>query len=208
MRSNWPTFTVALTAFALGAAGCAGSTDTPAPATERVIQANAYAVDSSPDSAVRFFDNAYVFEGKVTAVQPDRRVADAPAVGRALEAVYTPVTVVVERSYLGDAAVGSQVTVRSMGGRADGLRYLIDDAPSKDTFAAGTRLVIFGGPRSTLDLEPAAAITPHFVYRRAGEFFIDETYAESDDSARARIPVAELRLKLRALGAGAAPHDR
>ena len=153
-------------------------------------------MDSSPDSAIRFFDNAYVVEGTVTAVQPERRVTETLAGGRPLEAVYTPVTLVVERSYRGDAAVGSQLTVRSMGGTADGLRFTIGEAPAKDTFAPGTRLVVFAGQRSTLGLEPAPAVTPHFVYRQVGDRFVDETYAETPDSARATIPVAELRAKL------------
>ncbi|GAA4459767.1 hypothetical protein [Phytohabitans houttuyneae] len=201
MRSNWPVLLVASTAVALGATGCAD----PAPAGDRVVRAQAYAVDSSPDSALAFFDNAYVFEGTVTAVRADRRVADSLSGGRTIEAVYTPVTVVVERSYVGDAAAGSKVTVRSMGGKAGGLRYVIDEAPAKSTFTPGTRLVIFGGVRSTLDLEPEPAITPHFVYKAAGDVFVDVTYAETPDPARTRIPAVDLRHKLEALSAKAGP---
>ncbi|MEJ3750655.1 hypothetical protein WEI85_46290 [Actinomycetes bacterium KLBMP 9797] len=196
MRSTRWACAVVLGAFAVGTAGCAGAADAPAPAAERVVQAHAYAVDSSPESAIRFFDNVYVVEGTVAAVEPDRRVTETPPGGRPLEAVYTPVTLVVERSYRGDAAVGSRLTVRSMGGTADGLRFTIGEAPAKDTFAPGTRLVVFAGPRSTLGLEPAPAVTPHFVYRQVGDHFVDETYAETPDAARATITVAELRAKL------------
>jgi hypothetical protein len=199
MRSNWPALVVALTAMALGSAGC---TD-PAPADDRVIRAHGYAVDSSPDSALAFFDNAYVFEGTVTAVHADRRVTDTLSSGRTIEAVYTPVTVLVERSYLGDAAAGSKVTVRSMGGKAGDLAYVIDEAPAKATFTPGTRLVIFGGVRSTLDLEPEPAITPHFVYRAAANVFVDMTYAHTADPARTRIPSVDLRHKLEKLNAKA-----
>jgi hypothetical protein len=189
-------------AVALGAAGCArtATSDAQGPATTgvRTIEAHAYQVDSSPDGAVRFFRNAHVFEGTVASVGTDVRVAQKLSDGRTVEAVYTPVTVKVERGYKGGAAAGSTVTVRSMGGQADGLRFVIDDAPAKATFAPGSRLLVFGGQPTTLDGEKAPAITPNFVYRRSGGAFVDATYAHgaAGGSAPARIGAEELRQRL------------
>lgn len=187
---------------ALGAAGCGRPADSaaggPAASDVRVIEAHAYRVDSRPDDALRFFGNAHVFEGTVASVGADVRVAQRLSDGRTIEAVYAPVAVVVQRGYRGGAAPGATITVRSMGGQADGLRYVFDDAPATATFTPGARLVVFGGRLSALGGEGAPAMTPHFVYRQSGGAFVDETYASGavDGSARARIAADEFRQKL------------
>jgi hypothetical protein len=108
------------------------------------------------------------------------------------------VTVVVDHSYRGKLAVGAEVTLRSIGGTADGVRFQSDDAPDKATFAPGSRLLVFGGRQSRLAGEPGAAITPNFVYRQSGDEFVDSSYVgdDADDVAPARAGVADLRRRL------------
>jgi len=187
--------TLAAAALVLASAGCGSKPETP---QIRVIEAHAYRVDSSVESALGFFANKHVFEGTVTARGKDVRVIDWLPSGHAIEAVYTPVTVVIDRAYRGGLAAGTPVVVRSLGGEADGLRYNNDEVPAKDTFTLGTRLVIFASDYSAVESESVPAMTPHFVYRYSGGAFVDATYTAGGFQGQApdRIQEADLRLKL------------
>jgi hypothetical protein len=187
--------TLAAAALVFASAGCGSKSETPG---VRVIEAHAYRVDSSVESALDFFANEHVFEGTVTARGQDTRVTDRLPSGNTIEAVYTPVTVVVDRAYRGGLAAGTPVVVRSLGGEVDGLRYNNDDVPAKDTFALGTRLVLFASDYSAVDSESVPAMTPHFVYRYSDGAFVDATYTASGFQGQAPddIQAADLRLKL------------
>ncbi|SCL35392.1 hypothetical protein GA0074692_4080 [Micromonospora pallida] len=192
---------VASAALAMGLlAGCGTeNSDSPAAApAPRTITAEPYKLDSSPESALTFFRNTNVFEGTVVSVLPDVRVTDLLDSGQKFEAVYTPVVIRVDSVYRGDLRPGSEVTIRSMGGEADGLRYVIHNAPAKETFRPSAKLVVFGAEIDTVDSEQAPAMTPNFVYRLAGTRFVDATYADGPANGKApgEVAMADMRTKL------------
>ncbi|MEV0325561.1 hypothetical protein AB0H63_03805 [Micromonospora echinospora] len=192
---------VASAALAMGLlAGC-GTETTGSPAAapaSRTITAEPYKLDSSPENALTFFRNINVFEGTVVSVRPDVRVMDLLDSGQKFEAVYTPVVLRVDNVYRGDLRPGSEVTIRSMGGEADGLRYVIHNAPAKETFRSGSKMVIFGAELDTVDSEQTPAMTPNFVYRLVGTRFVDATYADGPANGKApgEVGMADMRAEL------------
>ncbi|MFH9014364.1 hypothetical protein ACH4C6_23660 [Streptomyces sp. NPDC017943] len=171
----------------------------------RVVSGHAYAVDSSPEAALAFPMNDNVFEGTVVGTRPDVHAEDVLDDGSTFEVVYTPVVVRVDRVHKGHLKKGSEVVVRSMGGTADGVRYEIAEAPAKKTFAKGASLVVFGSAYEAVDSEKSPALTPNFLYRKAGGAFVDATYAEGahDGGPADRVDRTKFLGELRSLDGGA-----
>lgn len=169
----------------------------------RVIEGHAYKVDSDPAAAVAFPLNENVFEGTVVSRRPDVHVTDKLDDGSTFEAVYTPVVVRVDTVHKGALKAGSEIVVRSMGGIADGVKYVTEEAPAKETFAKGHELLVFSGRKETVDSESTPAVTPHFVYLESGSNLLDATYASgtADGSTASRLSKAEFKVKLRSLKA-------
>jgi hypothetical protein len=201
----------ALALLALGASACAGSTGGGHEGTAkksgtkavRVIEGHPYAVDSSPEAAIAFPMNENVFEGTVVDRRPDVHATDVLDGVTKFEVVYTPVVVRVDTVHKGALKKGAEVVVRSMGGTADGVRYAIEEAPAKKTFAKGTSLVVFGSEYTAVDSESGPAITPNFLYREAGDTVVDATYARGayDGGPADRMNRTEFLRKLRPLSA-------
>ncbi|WP_274556323.1 hypothetical protein [Streptomyces spiramyceticus] len=160
-------------------------------------------MDSNPTAAVAFPLNDNVFEGAVVSRRPDVHVIDKLDDGSTFEAVYTPIVVRVDRVHKGGLKAGSEIVLRSMGGVADGVKYVTEEAPAKGTFAKGHKLLVFAGSQEAVDSESTAAVTPHFVYLESGTYLVDATYASgtADDSPASRLSKAEFKVKLRSLKA-------
>ncbi|MGW1886202.1 hypothetical protein [Streptomyces sp. NPDC001970] len=158
-------------------------------------------MDSAPAAAVASPLNENVFEGTVVSRRPDVRVTDKLDDGSVFEAVYTPVVVRVDTVHKGGLKPGSNVVVRSLGGVADGVKYVTEEAPAKETFAEGHELLVFAGIREAVDSESTPAVTPHFVYLESGAQLVDATYASgaADGSAPGRLGKAEFAAELRSL---------
>ncbi|MET7600530.1 hypothetical protein ACWERY_27530 [Streptomyces sp. NPDC004082] len=199
----------ALVVLVLGATACSSAADPGERAggagekKVRVVEGHPYAVDSSPAAAIGFPQNENVFEGTVVKRRADVHATDVLDDGSTFEVVYTPVVVRVDRVHKGALKKGAEVVVRSMGGTADGVRYEVEEAPAKKTFAVGTSLVVFGTEYAAVDSETSPAMTPNFVYRATGGSVVDATYAGGahDGGPAARMDRAEFRGKLRALSA-------
>lgn len=182
--------------------GCgAGSTPQASPTEVRTVVVEAYKVDSSVAGAVNFFNNKNVFEGTVVKILPNVRVVDTMDDGLRFEAVYTPVIMRVDATYSDDIEVGTEITVRAMGGEADGLNYDMDSAPAKSTFQIGNRLTIFAGEISAVDTETTPAITPNFVYQQVGKNYVDATYGDgpANGAPVSKIDATELRTQVAAV---------
>ncbi|MGW2562238.1 hypothetical protein ACWCXB_23875 [Streptomyces sp. NPDC001514] len=158
-------------------------------------------MDSDPAAAVAFPLNENVFEGTVVSRRPDVHVTDKLEDGSTFEAVYTPVVIRVGKVHKGGLRTGSEVVVRSMGGVADGVKYVMEEAPAKETFTKGNELFVFAGRNEAVDSESSPALTPHFVYLESGAELIDATYAPrtGDGSKAARLSRAEFDAELRSL---------
>ncbi|MFY1653919.1 hypothetical protein ACN27J_23930 [Solwaraspora sp. WMMB762] len=197
--------TIAVATLGLAAAliaGCGQNGGTPSAATApTVVKAHPYKIESDLPNALAFFGNTNVFEGTVDSVLPNVHAVDVLDTGETIEAVYTPVTITIDTVYRGKLKAGSEVTIRSMGGEAGGISYVIHEAPAKETFQPGSRVVIFGGELARVDSESAPAITPNFVYQQVGGEFVDATYADgpTNGDAPSAAAVAEVRAQLRAL---------
>ncbi|MBT2490220.1 hypothetical protein J7E96_17175 [Streptomyces sp. ISL-96] len=160
-------------------------------------------MDSNPAAAVAFPLNENVFEGTVISRRPNVHVTDKLDDGSTFEAVYTPIVVRVGAVHKGGLKVGSEIVVRSMGGVADGVKYVTEEAPAKSTFAKGHELLVFAGSKGVVDSEPTPAVTPHFVYLESGTSLVDATYASGsgDDRTGSRLSKAAFKAKLRSLKA-------
>ena len=179
--------------------GCeAGSTPQASPTGVRTLVVELYKLDSSVFGAVNFFNNKNVFEGTVVKVLPNVRVVDTMDDGLRIEAVYTPAIMRVDATFSDNIAVGSEITVRAMGGEADGLNYEMDSAPAKSTFQVGNRLTIFAGEMSAVGTETAPAVTPNFIYQQVGENYVDATYGDgpANGAAVSKIDATQLRTQV------------
>jgi hypothetical protein len=179
--------------------GCGADNDPQAsPSEVRTIVAYPYKIDSSVTGAVNFFNNKNVFEGTVVKMLPDVSVIDTMDDGLRFEAVYTPVIMRVDASYSDEITVGSEITVRAMGGEADGLIYVIEAAPAKSTFQVGNKLMIFAGEVSAVESETTPAVTPNFVYQQVGENYVDATYGDGPaiGTAISKIDATQLRAQV------------
>ncbi|XTZ15729.1 hypothetical protein ACQSSU_30735 [Micromonospora echinospora] len=78
---------------------------------------------------------------------------------------------------------------------ADGLRYVIHDAPAKETFRSGSKVVVFGAELDTVDSGQTPAMTPNFVHRLVGTRFVDATYADGPANGKApgEVAMADMR---------------
>ncbi|MFC4610784.1 hypothetical protein ACFO9E_23750 [Streptomyces maoxianensis] len=212
LRARAGTATV-LAVMALSVSACSGAgnstrahtpkADSQNASEARVIEGHAYKVDSDPAAAVAFPLNENVFEGTVVSHGPDVHVTDKLEDGATFEAVYTPVVVRVDTVHKGSLKAGSEIVVRSMGGVADGVKYVTEEAPAKGTFAKGHELLVFAGRKEAVESESTPAVTPHFVYLESGSKLVDVTYASgtADGSTASELSKAAFKVKLRSLKA-------
>jgi hypothetical protein len=151
-------FTASAVAVALGFAVLSGvlpgalgpsssSGDTPATV---VRSANLYPLDNAPAAAAAFSGNRVVVLGTVAAIEPARWSSGDRDTGD----IYRPVRIDVTEVLRGDVP-GTSVTVRSLGGEADGVRMeFFDTVPLADV-AVGSRLLLFLGGEPAGDGGPA-----------------------------------------------------
>lgn len=160
-------------------AGCAAAPD-QAPATApKVIEAAGYRLDTSVAAAVSFPLTRTVFTGVVVGSDAAVHATDVLADGATLDVVYTPLRVRVTSVSRGPLRAGQTVMLRIMGGTADGVQYVTEDAPALADLPVGAPLLIWGSSMQRVEVEPTQAVTPYFVYRRSGDQYVDVTYASS-----------------------------
>lgn len=179
--------------------GCS-SVDEPAatPSVTMQVHGSAYLVDSSIESAVANLMNENVFQATVIELGPAVKIRDEMDTGMVFEGVMTPATVRVDKTYWGDIKEGSEVIIRVFGGVADGLEFMADNAPARETFTKGNQLMMFAGELTATVSEESPALTPHFVYLKQDGLFVDRTYAQGPINGNevSKISVEELDKKL------------
>lgn len=168
----------AASVISLSLAACSGGTSPVSdPSPTLTIVGEGYPVDTSIDTAVGFFLNKNTFAGTVVELLPPQRLRDVMDTGVAVEAVMTPVVMRVDHTYQGDFKEGSEVTIRVFGGIADGLEFITHSAPALETFKPGNQIIMFAGELTSATSETSPALTPHFVYLKQDDLYVDRSYA-------------------------------
>lgn len=105
-----------------------------------VRSVSGYPLDNAPAAAAAFSGNRVVILGTVAAIEDARWSSDDRDVGH----IYRPVRVDVIEVLRGDVP-GTNVTVRSLGGEADGVRMKFSDAAPLADVPLGTSVLLFLG---------------------------------------------------------------
>lgn len=125
---------------------------------------------------------AYV---EVLEILPDRRVFDISPTGGSAQAVYTPIQVRITHAMKGGLTVGQVLTLRALGGTADGLTYETDTAPRKENLHVGDSWLIVGGEPNQCTSETEIALTPSQIYIHIGGEWVQEIFGGELTPARA-----------------------
>lgn len=122
---------------------------------------------------------------EVVEILPDRRVIDISPTGGSAQAVYTPIQVRITKTMKGGLRVGEVLTLRALGGSADGLTYFTDTAPRKENLHVGDSWLIVGGEPNQCTSETEMALTPSQIYIHIGGERVQEIFVGELTPARA-----------------------
>lgn len=156
---------IALTA-TIGCAGFAISARESRPVTEgTTMSVTGYDVNFTPEQAVTFPLNKIAFEGRVLGVGIPTVGRDSLDTGGTFTAVYTPVRFVVTEAFTGDVTRGQIVTIRSLGGTADGVSFVEEGKIPQSEFRRDRSMIVFAGEIGPIasDNSPAATLMSAFA---------------------------------------------
>ncbi|XBH20711.1 hypothetical protein V5R04_10785 [Jonesiaceae bacterium BS-20] len=142
-----------------------------------------YFVELSPEEQVTALFNTEIFAGKVTSIGQPIRVTERTPEGTIVEAVYTPVDVLVSESFRGSTSSEQTVRLRFLGGTAEGLTFTYPDSIPLAEVLVGEEVFVFSGAIEQAGDEPIAALTPNSILITKGDTLVSPFHDGSDKQA-------------------------
>jgi hypothetical protein len=153
----------------------------------RKIDAHGYVVDLTLEQQFRFPGTELAFQAVVTDVLQPRYVNI-----EGLEYVYTPVVVTVSKMYKGPRPESNKMTLRVLGGIANGLEYEADFAPSDEIMNRGVKLLVVGPNPVEVADDGVLAMTPSGLHVMHGRDVIDATFnSKHREHVPAKLDIAD-----------------